>query len=65
LRKTHEPPLHRILASVLKIGWRMFSCGAWILNRKPSRFNRGGLISFISSPQLKIKALSFHRKPSR
>jgi hypothetical protein len=43
----------------------MFSCGAWIFNRKPSLFNRGGLISFISSPQLKIKALSFNRKPSR
>ncbi|WP_420208151.1 hypothetical protein [Candidatus Electronema sp. JC] len=48
-----------------KIGWRMLSCGAWIFNRKPSRFNRGGLRSFISSPQLKINDLSFHRKPSR
>jgi hypothetical protein len=48
-----------------KIGWRMFSCGAWIFNRKPSRFNRGGLRSFIINPQLKIKALPFHRNPSR
>jgi len=45
-----------------EIGWRIFYCGAWIFNRKPSRFNRGGLLFFISSPQVKINDLSFHRK---
>jgi hypothetical protein len=45
-----------------KIGWRMFSCVAWILKRKPSLFICGSLISFIVATQSKIKDLCFHRK---
>jgi hypothetical protein len=48
-----------------EIGWLMFSCGAWILNRRPSFFNCGGLLSFIVATQSKIKDLRFHRKAPR